>query len=191
MPKDIIIIIIIINIIIIIKALTGTKGLEPKAEECQAGTAAEGTDSPILWETSRGSCCPSLPGWNHRSPGSAFRGCWPCPVAGRTIQLCLLGTLPSLPDPKRSWAQLLPGRAGSRLDEHPGIPRSQPGCTGTGILQLPWNQLCGPKNAPREADIQHNSSTNPWKIKTWMCLQSGPQSHRSRLRVLAGGGIDP
>lgn len=60
MPKDIIIIIIIIIniIIIIIKALTATQGLEAKAEECQAGIAAEGTDSPILGETARGYCCP-------------------------------------------------------------------------------------------------------------------------------------
>lgn len=63
MPKDIIIIIIIIiNIIIIIKALTDTQGLEAKAEECQAGTAAEGTASPSPGSHHGVPAAPSLPG---------------------------------------------------------------------------------------------------------------------------------
>lgn len=75
MPKDIIIIIIIIiNIIIIIKALTDTQGLEAKAEECQAGIAAEGTASPISGSHRGGTAAPSLPRWNHGSQSSAAQG---------------------------------------------------------------------------------------------------------------------
>lgn len=80
--------------------------------------------------------------------------------------------IPLIPDPTRIWAQLPLGQAeGTGWKSTLASPGIQPGCTSTWILQLPWNQLWGPKN------VQQNSSTNPWKIKTLMCLQSGPQSH--------------
>lgn len=96
MPKDIIIIIIIIiNIIIIIKALTGTQGLQAKA-----GIAAEGTDSPVLWEQ---------PGWNHCSQSSAKL--LSCPWGGdpAVAPLCLPRTLP--------WSL---GMAGPGCESTPG-----------------------------------------------------------------------
>lgn len=141
MPKDIIMTTIIINIIIIIiKALTATQGLEAKAEEHQAGIAAEGTDSPILWDTAWGYCCPipaqvesllpqlDTPGLEALScPSGHERGpcCDPSPPKalphGRDL---------SRKDPAVPCSPHLPiphgfghgaGR-GNRLEEHPGIP---------------------------------------------------------------------
>lgn len=130
MPKDIIIIIIIIiNIIIIIKAPTATQGLEAKAEERQAGIAAEGTASPTSGSHHRAIAGPSLPRWNHSSQSwgpcavpQATRGTplWPQSTAptGRDDPALPAEGIPLIP---RSHTDL--GTAALGQAEHPGIPR--------------------------------------------------------------------
>lgn len=141
MPKDIIITTIIINIIIIIiKALTATQGLEAKAEEHQAGIAAEGTDSPILWDTARGYCCPipaqvesllpqlDAPGLEALScPSGHERGpcCDPSPPKalphgkGSEQEGSRCASLPSSPDPTRIWARGRQREQAGRAPWHP------------------------------------------------------------------------
>lgn len=167
MPKDIIIIIIIIiNIIIIIKALTDTQGLKAKAEECQAGIAAEGTASPSSGDGVM--AAPSLSRWNLCSQSSAARGWSPvCPsepiqstaATGRDLSrkddpAVPAKDIPLIPDPTRIWAQLPLGQAqGTGWKSTLASPGIQPGCTSTWILQLPWNQLWGPKDAQCPAEL--------------------------------------
>lgn len=185
MPKDIIIIItIIINIIIIIKALTGAQGLEAKAEEYQAGIAAEGTASPVSGSHHGVTAAPSLSRWNLCSQSSAARGWRPCPVpqsppkallpAGSMKQLCLPRTFPSSPIPHGSGHSWPWGRHREQAGRAPWHPL---GCSQAVPAHGSFSFHGISSGAPRMPDVQQNSSTNPWKIKTLLCLQSGPQSH--------------
>lgn len=96
--------------------------------------------------------------------------------------------IPLTPDPPRLWAQLPLGQAqGTGWKSTLASPGSSQAVPAHGSFSSHGIS----SGAPRMPNVQQNSSTNPWKIKTLMCLQSGPQSHRSCLRVLAGAGLIP
>lgn len=117
-----------------------TLGLEAKA-----GIAAEGTDSPILWETPGFLCPISAPRAQGGGPGLSLRGPAVMPpqaklCSDRRDPAVPAKDIPHLLIPK-DLAQLQRNSWKSTL----ASPGTQPGWSSTGILQLPWNQPWGPK----------------------------------------------